>query len=88
MKRIANKVSVQSICYTIPGSTMIPIVDLPAGDAEESAGVTVFDGEYRQKRYNDREYFNAECRRLTPWYDPETGDCYLVFHICTASEKY
>lgn len=88
MKRIANKVSVQSICYTILGNTLIRIVDLPAADAEKTAGNTVFEGEYNEKRYSHWKYFNAECRRMEPQYDPETEDCYLVFYICTALESY
>lgn len=95
MKRIANKVSVQTVCYTISGAQYIRIVDYPNLDAlrddssaDGSGGTTVFDDVYNGQHYSDWKAFHSECRHISAYHAPVTGLDIIIFRICMAEEQY
>lgn len=95
MKRIANKVAVATICYTISPKSYIRIVDYPSlwelqndESAECEKGSVVFDDQYCGATYSDWKLFHAECHGVRAYHAPVTGLDILIFQICTAAEQY
>lgn len=95
MKRIANKVAVATICYTVSPKSYIRIVDYPSlwelqndESAECEKGFVVFDDQYCGATYSDWKLFHAECHGVRAYHAPVTGLDILIFKICIAGEQY
>lgn len=95
MKRISNKVSVQSICYTVAPTQYIRIIDYPSGDelmndrsADCSGGTVVFDDQYSGFQFKDWRAFHARCQGLICYHADLTDLNILIFKICMAEEQY
>ena len=95
MKRIANKVAVETICYVVPGNDYIRIVDYPSIDAirndktpDCSGGSIVFDDQYHARTYRETRTFRSQCYGIKAYHAPVTGLNILIFQICTAQEQY
>jgi len=103
MKRIANKVAVQTICYTLSGDQHIRIVDysnrhvasnLWAVKDDPIIGARVlFDGKYCERNYALEGFetvraFDSECIGLKAIYDTKTKESILLINTCIAEDEF
>ena len=86
MKRIANKVAVQTICYGISGLQKVRIMDYENeyDMTNEQNGKVVYDGLLKDKygNWTADKYFNSECHGIM--LDGDT----IVFKVFTKYEQY
>lgn len=90
MKRVANKVAVQTILYVLPGYQKIRIIDYKNdGDLyKRENGEVVYDG----KCYDPTKTFSDYCR-LAKYERSQLHGLYpdgetLVFEVATVFEEY
>jgi hypothetical protein len=86
MKRIANKVAVATICFTISGLQKIRIVDYENeyDCTNNKNGKVIFDGLLKEANYDYKycKWFDSECRGLR--LDGDT----IIFDTYTKYEEY
>lgn len=99
MKRIANKVALQTLLYTIPGTQWIQVVDYPnfwamSSDSSDNhdKGEIVFDGRVSDLIYHtDCKYVRicrSQCRNITTRSNDVDGGSYLVVCITSSEEEF
>ena len=90
MKRVANKIAVQSFLYTVRGDQLLRIIDYPTRSARHNAdnGVIAFDD-------NICAIYSDECEKLrraellgTSIEVNMWGHPVLILEVCTNDEEY
>lgn len=96
MKRIANKVALQTLLYTIPGMQWIKVVDYPnfgtlSSDYSENfdKGDIVFEGRSSGLiGYKYDRICRSQCRKIVTRSDETDGGAYLVVCITSSEEEF
>lgn len=95
MKRIMNKVAVDTICFTVNPKHHIRIMDYPTSWAlrsDETAdwheGNVVFDGDLMKRNYDCAKIFASEVYGVKAFYSAPLQENILLFKICMAEDQY
>lgn len=96
MKRVANKVALQTLLYTIPGTQRIQVVDYPnfwamSSDSSNNfdEGEIVFDGRSIDLiGYKYDRICRSQCKKIVTRSDKLDGGSYLVVCITSSEEEF
>lgn len=96
MKRIASKVALQTLLYTIPSMQWIRVVDYPnfwamSSDSSDNfdKGEIVFDGRAIDLiGYKYDRICRSQCKKVVTRSDDIDGGAYLVVCITSSEEEF